>query len=223
MDNVIGFIDCKHIPIIGQPESDPEYHPRHYKNRKKFYSLNVELICDAELCFLSINAKFPGGCHDSGIWQCSKVRNFLEREWKPENPRYLLGDAGYPIEPWMLVLYANPIERHEVLFNRIQVETRQNVERAFGVLKSTFRCLNGARKLNYHPKKAGFITIACCTLYNYMKFEGIPFPETQNQDQGNILEADYHVMQRHNVLEFGRGSKGFICQKFAVKSLFYGS
>jgi len=61
--NVIGAIDCTHIPI-----KSPANNEETYVNRKDIlHMINVRAVCDANMCFLYIVAKWPGSTHDSFI------------------------------------------------------------------------------------------------------------------------------------------------------------
>lgn len=177
MPDVIGIVDGTHIPIIAPPKTDLEHHPRHFRSHKRFYSINVEAVCDSSLQFLAVNAKYPGACHDANIWASSLVRRYLQQHWMAEQPMYLLGDMGYPLEPWLLTPYTDPVEEHEISFNARQVPTRKHIERAFGILKNTFRCLNSSRKLQYHPIRAANIIYSCFILYNFMRAHNFPMVE----------------------------------------------
>lgn len=44
IENTVGCIDCTHIAIICPSSSDAERPPRVYRNRKRYYSLNVEAV-----------------------------------------------------------------------------------------------------------------------------------------------------------------------------------
>jgi hypothetical protein len=70
---VIGAIDGTHVAIL-QPVED-EYV---YFNRKGFHSKNVQIICDANLLILNVNANLGGSAHDSFIWRNSDVHETLE-------------------------------------------------------------------------------------------------------------------------------------------------
>ena len=62
--NVIGVIDCTHIPIF----SIGKDHAGKIRNKKGFYSINTQVICDAHGYITNIVAKCPGSNHDSRIF-----------------------------------------------------------------------------------------------------------------------------------------------------------
>jgi len=70
--NVIGAIDCTHIAIRA-----PSDHEFAYVNRKHFHSINVQVICDAQMCLTNV-ARWPGSTHDSFILRNSSVGNRLQ-------------------------------------------------------------------------------------------------------------------------------------------------
>lgn len=71
--NVIGAVDCTHISI--KAPSQDEYV---YVNRKHFHSINVQIICDAQMRLTNIVARWPGSTHDSFILMNSMVGNRLQ-------------------------------------------------------------------------------------------------------------------------------------------------
>ncbi|KAJ8932215.1 hypothetical protein NQ314_014835 [Rhamnusium bicolor] len=89
-----------HVAIL-KPDQDEH----NFLNRKGYHSLNVQIICDATMKILNINANFPGASHDSFIWRQSQVRNFLLEKYNNGEMRgtWLLGDSGYPLEPFLMV------------------------------------------------------------------------------------------------------------------------
>lgn len=86
---VVGAIDCTHIRIM-PPQRDIA---GLFLNRKNFFSINVQVICNEEMRILNIVARWPGATHDSKIFNSSKVCQELEHGIY--GPIFLLGDGGY--------------------------------------------------------------------------------------------------------------------------------
>jgi hypothetical protein len=166
---VLGVIDCTHVRIR-RPREDAAA----FVNRKGFHSINVQAVCDARLQFTNIVARWPGCSHDAFIFRQSALNDLLA------NGRvagYLLGDAGYPLRPYLLTPFRSPQTNAERNFNRRLSRTRATIERAFGILKSRFRCLDASGgALQFHPSKVCSIILACCVLHNYAVSRAVPLP-----------------------------------------------
>ncbi|CAI6377806.1 unnamed protein product [Macrosiphum euphorbiae] len=76
---VIGALDCTHVKIKSPGGDNAEV----YRNRKNFFSINVQTICDANLKIQDIVARWPGSSHDSTIFNNSEIRRKLEI-WRNE-------------------------------------------------------------------------------------------------------------------------------------------
>lgn len=142
-----------------------------FKNRNKTHSINTQFICDSKMAFLNVNARYPGSNHDSHIWRCSlafscieNMANQMADEWR----YFLLGDTGYPLQPWLLNPYDSPSTTAQKQFNVRLRRLRSLIERAIGLLKARFRCLLAERKLRYDPLTSGHIIYSCAVLHNYL-------------------------------------------------------
>ncbi|XP_062557486.1 putative nuclease HARBI1 [Armigeres subalbatus] len=183
---VIGCIDGTHISII------PPARDKHlYYNRKGFHSLNVLLVCDNNLMIRYLDANHPGSSHDSFVWNGSSLNQLLFQKYNNgERSSWLLGDAGYPLKPFLITPFltgANKIERH-TRFNDIHSKTRITVERSIGVAKNTFRCLLGARQLYYTPEKTTKIINVCVALHNLRIQHKMDYDEPELADEGEDLD-----------------------------------
>lgn len=100
------------------------------------------------------------------VWRRDPLRRQLEAELRPGE--YLLGDSGYPSEPWLLTPVPGrpPPGTPESRYNKEHAAMRNVVERCIGVLKSRFRCLQHYRTLLYNPDRAATIIAACAALHN---------------------------------------------------------
>lgn len=80
---------------------------------------------------MNINARHHGRSHDAAIWSVSAARAFISDKFRGRH-WWLLGDSGYPLEPWLLVPYANPQGQGETVFNRRHKSMRSLIEKVIG-------------------------------------------------------------------------------------------
>ena len=72
-----------------------------------YFTMNTlqQVICDADLIFMDVMAKWPGSVHDSEILRRSALFDAFEGNNRPING-FLLGDSGY--RDWWLTPVRNP-------------------------------------------------------------------------------------------------------------------
>ena len=93
--SVVGVLDCTHVPIKNPGGENGEL----FRNRKGFFSFNVQAVSNAEGHFTNIVCRWPGSTHDSTIFNNSRLCSQMENG----NIRgVLLGDNGYPCRPYLL-------------------------------------------------------------------------------------------------------------------------
>ncbi|XP_072000217.1 putative nuclease HARBI1 [Engystomops pustulosus] len=160
MPNVISLIDCTHVALVPPAACEDIY-----RNRKFFRSINVQFTCGPNMMFTDVVAKYPGATHDAFIFENSCLCTLMEQSRFGDS--ILLGDNGYKLTQWMMTPYLSPITQQEKNFNRAHRKTRSRIERAFGLLKSRFRCLDhSGGALLYAPETVCKIIIACAVLHN---------------------------------------------------------
>lgn len=176
---IIGCIDCTHVKIVTPSFFQLDNPPNVFMNRKNFYSINCQLICDVNTKILAINARFPGSVHDSAIWTMSHIKLFLHENFlNGDQNTYLIGDSGYSLSPYLMTPINNALpETPEGRFNVKHKQIRNCVERTNGILKGVWRCLNSDRVLHYKPTFVSKIIYACATLHNFMRARNIPVDE----------------------------------------------
>ncbi|KAK3861118.1 hypothetical protein Pcinc_032881 [Petrolisthes cinctipes] len=108
---VIGAIDGTHVAIKA-----PSIDEAIYINRKRFHSLNVQVVCDGNGLIINYSARFPGSTHDAYIWRNCNLRHHFSRGTFGDY--LLLGDSGYPLEPFLMTPVTNPTNEAEELYNR---------------------------------------------------------------------------------------------------------
>jgi len=105
----------------------------------------------------------------------------------------LVGDSGYPLEPWLLTPVSSPSTCAEERYNMAHAMTRNVIERAFGLLKSRFRCLDkSGGTLLYQPQKTCQILMACCVLHNFCLSSQCSEPDDFVVDSGDDSNYSTH-------------------------------
>jgi hypothetical protein len=140
--------------------------------------------------FSNVVSKWPGSTHDSFIIGQSALWNHLEAH---ADGSWLLGDSGYPLKRWLMTPLANPQTPQEHHYNKKHCKTRNTIERAFGLLKSHFRCLHKTGgSLQFQPTKSALIIMCCFKLHNFALARGLPVEvlDIPNDDRFNIFEED---------------------------------
>lgn len=141
LPGVLGAIDCTHVPIQSPGGDDAEI----FRNRKGFFSINVQLVCDQQNYISDVVARWPGSVHDSTIFDHSRLRAELETQRLGKG--YLIGDGGYACRSYLLTPLANPITDAERAFNCAQISARNCIERTNGILKRRFPALKYGMRL----------------------------------------------------------------------------
>jgi len=145
-------VDCTHIPL----QSPGGESAKLFQNRKGYFSLNVQAVVSADLRFTNVVARWHGSAqcaHDAMIFSNSHLCARFEA--KEFGRGYLLGDAGYPCKPYLLTPVTSPPTEAEHRYNFAHIQTRNVVERTFGVVKRRFLCL----RLGLHVKVFALIII----------------------------------------------------------------
>lgn len=155
--NVIGAIDCTHIKIKKVGGDSAQY----YINRKGYSSLNVQVVCDAQLKIRDIVAHWRGSTHDARIFRESQIRQRFENG---EFNSRLLGDSGYGLTNYLFTPILNPRTVKEESYNKAHILTRNPIERCFGVWKQRFRCLLHGFSVTLENVK--LYTVALAILHN---------------------------------------------------------
>ena len=127
---MIGAIDCTHVRIICPNKENAIA----FVNRKQFYSINVQAVCDSDAFITNIVARWPGSTHDSRIFENINIADKL-RDGALDG--ILLGDSGYACRAYLLTPILKPKNVGEVRYNTAHRRTRCVVE-----LKRRFPCLH---------------------------------------------------------------------------------
>uniref|UniRef100_A0A2H1V5M7 SFRICE_030699 n=1 Tax=Spodoptera frugiperda TaxID=7108 RepID=A0A2H1V5M7_SPOFR len=120
--NVDGAIDCTHIKIVNTPGVE---HHEAYRNRKSYFSINVQAVVGPFGNFMDIVARWAGSTHDSRMFQMCLLRTKYIQQ---QHTGYLIRDSGYPCLRFLLTPVGTPTTHAEQVYNRVHVKTRNVVE-----------------------------------------------------------------------------------------------
>lgn len=183
----LGAIDCTHVAIQSPGGEQAEL----YRNRKGYFSINVQAVCDSKLRISNIVARWPGSVHDSTIFVNSRLcAQFNSNEI---SHGHLVGDGGYACQPYLLTPLAATTSVAEQRYNYAQIRTRNPIERTFGVLKRRFPCL----RLGLRTKLDTSLNIitACAVLHNIAASHGDAEPPSDDDlvDGRRVFEEVPHL------------------------------
>lgn len=180
--HLVGVIDGTQIRIIAPSANHPIHPGQPYYCRKNFYAINTQIIGDSDRKIININARFPGSVNDAAIWMTSGAKRIMQRQYvRNGTADHLLGDSGYPLEPWLMVPFDNPPENSpQKRFNIALSQIRVIIEHINGLLKGRFRCVHGHRALHYNPQRAAKIIYSCAVLHNMCRTYNVPIPNDED-------------------------------------------
>ncbi|XP_066585744.1 putative nuclease HARBI1 [Prorops nasuta] len=203
LPDINGAIDCTHIRLSSTKlQSVSEI----FRNRKGYFSLNVQAVVGPKTEFYDLVPEWPGSEHDSRIFQNSRI--FMKYR-TGELKGMLVGDSGYPALPFLLTPVNNPTTDEEIRYNSIHVRTRIVVERAFGIVKRRFPCLS--KGLTLKLETCTSIIVSCARLHNL----SLIFNDELIEDE-ETFDCEVHENQE---LHWQPGD-GFIIRRAIIDRLF---
>ena len=202
--NCGGAIDATHIPIIAPVAAHGDY-----INRKGWYSIILQAVCDYKYIITDINVGWPGRVHDARVFGNSELflkgeRNDLFPNWpkklispakEPSIPIVLLGDAAYPLKAWLLKPYTHQanLTAAQHLFNYKLSRARMTIENTFGRLKGRWRCLQ--KRLDVTVEFACTVVTACVILHNLCEMRRERYVERDQEEEHEDADADLEEAQ----------------------------
>ena len=194
---VLGCIDCSHIPIIAPSENEPIY-----VNRKNGHSINIQAICDHNLKFIDVVARWPGNTHDSFIWRQSGINQKITSGEIPIVNGWFLADSGYPLTHNLLAPLLSPNTPGERRYNRAFLKTWKNIECAFGLWKSRWRAMDKTGgTLCYTAERVCKLVISTMILHNIC----IKHELQLEQEVSIEIEEDVEI-ESYNLRQVGKKS-----------------
>ncbi|KAL3695279.1 hypothetical protein R1sor_009355 [Riccia sorocarpa] len=175
LPNCQGAIDGTHLRLRQGPFGGNT--SRDWYNRKGWYSVVLQAICDSNGIFLDISTGMPGCVHDSRVLTRSRFYDAAMAGAVLAEPvitinrgyhvsPYILGDQGYQMLPWLVKCY--PPRGLSVLqrtFNERHIRGRLIIEQAFGQLKARFPILSLGIGSSITWGRKWYMIVAFCTIY----------------------------------------------------------
>ena len=190
--NTIGALDGKHVACKCPPRSGSLYF-----NHKKFYSVVLLALVDADYKFIWADIGGRGAASDAQLWNMSELKESVEddalnvlnipppvclpHDTEPV-PYFILADDAFALKPSLMKPYSHrAMTGEERIFNYRLSRGRRVVENAFGILANRFRVL--LTTMGHHPGTVRLIVSTCVVLHNLMR---IRYPAMQN----NLLDLE---------------------------------
>ncbi|XP_040195561.1 protein ALP1-like [Rana temporaria] len=182
--NCIGALDGKHIRLIKPPNSGSRYF-----NYKKYFSIVLLGLSDANMRFVAVDVGAYGSSGDSHIFRNSMMGQGLQYgdfnvpqprplpgTAGPDLPLVVLGDEAFALSTHLL----RPYTRHGLtakkrIFNYCLSRAHRMVECAFGICTAKWRVLLTAMHLEVDH--AVNVVLACCVLHNFLRGKEITHNE----------------------------------------------
>lgn len=166
----IGAVDGSYIVLARAPLDDPVS----YKNRKKQFSVILQVLADNKYMIRNATVSHPGSCHDNTVYRDSDLHTYVH------NTNYIvLADSAYTLTVNTLTPYSVTTTEQQVVYNNEHAAARVCVEQTFGQLKNRWRilkCLNIEWGVD-----AALAVLNCCILHNMCKL----FNDADSVDDGS--------------------------------------
>ncbi|XP_049946934.1 uncharacterized protein LOC126445894 [Schistocerca serialis cubense] len=156
-----------------------------YYNYKKYFSLALVAVADANCRLIAVNIGGYGKQSGGGTFRASKLYNNIlngTENWPPpkELPGtsvkallVLVGDEAFPLLEKLMRPYPGlSLTEEERLFNRRLSRARTVVERTFGIMASKWRLLR--KEIETSVEHADIIIQCICVLHNIIIDEDGP-------------------------------------------------
>ncbi|GLT31383.1 hypothetical protein SLA2020_061250 [Shorea laevis] len=176
LPNCCGAIDITHI-VMTLPTMDPSNDV--WFDSEKNYSMILQAIVDPEMRLRDVIVGWPGSLSDAVVLRNSSLFKLCEEGERlngkkveiskgTELREYIIGDAGFPLLPWLLTPYqGRGLSEFQVEFNKRHSATRMVAQMALTRLKEMWRMIQGVM---WMPDKSRLprIIFVCCLLHNIL-------------------------------------------------------
>lgn len=197
--NCVGAVDGKHVQVFAPNRSGSTFF-----NYKGGFSIVLMAIVDATYRYIMIDVGAYGGNSDGRVFaNCAFGKSWLTNDESldlPEShplppidtlmPLVLVADEAFPLKENILRPFPGKnLPERERIFNYRLSRARRIVENAFGITSHTWRIL--LKRIEVKDVHfATIITVACCTLHNYLLKENMSQEFSANCSTIGTTSAD---------------------------------
>ncbi len=133
-------------------------------NRKGFFGINAQAICDANKLFLWCSVATCGSTHDSTAFFSTRLFSKLQNQ-RLRDCWTIVADEAYGLSPNIVTPYSGSnLSKDKDSFNFYQSRLRINIECAFGILVRRWGIL--WRNIDCCVSKVPLIVTVCMKLHN---------------------------------------------------------
>lgn len=187
-------IKIKEPSLLGAPI------PASYFNRKGFFAVNMQAMCDHLYRFIFVSLKTPSSSHDSMAFQVSALAEFLKRK---ENclplGRWVVCDNAYVCGEKLLAPWSGrQLSIYKDCFNFWLSFARIMIEQAFGIVLGTCGIL--WRPLKTSLSTATHVVAVCCKLHTFIMDEKHSTKAPQNLKE-DVCSGTMNVMRQDEFVE----------------------
>ena len=171
-----------------------------FYNYKKFHSIILMALADANYKFLYIDIGAEGGAGDGGTWFKCTLNEAIEQDRVgfpldsplPNDdtpiPFHLVGDDAFALKPWLMKPFSHQSQVHrERIFSYRLSRARRVIENAFGLMQARLRVFGTT--MHQQPEVVKTITMCGCVLHNLI-LDRYPF---------SVADVDHEDAQ-HNLV-----------------------
>ncbi|XP_076016110.1 uncharacterized protein LOC143008304 [Genypterus blacodes] len=187
----VGALDRIHVPIITPQENSMDY-----LNTDGWNSIVLQGAVDGRGLFWDVSVGCPGSVPDDGVlaqsdlWERLSDGELLSLSRRDicgrEVGRYLIGDQGYRLRPWLLTPFTNSddLTPERRRYNAGIRAATGVAEAAFRRLRGRWRCLleRNDSKLELTKRTA----MTCCVLHNICEEHGDEFSQEEREEREEV-------------------------------------
>ena len=164
-----------------------------YFNRKGFFAIVLQAMCDADYRFTYASCRAAGSTHDSLAFSMSDLANSLEQRCLPE-PFWIAADEAYPCSNSILTPWSGrELPTDKDAFNFWLSSSRIHIEQAFGQLVARWGLL--WRDIKLDIAKVPSVVMVILKLHNLCVSRNVSVPSMRRAD---LLDGDGSVhLQDH--------------------------